>query len=52
VFGCVVAYAFEATITTQPFSNAPTTDLYWWSLLLIVAQPQPQVCKKQQFAAS
>ena len=50
VFGCVVASAFEATTTTQPFGNAPTTDLYWWALLLIVAQPQ--VYKKQLFAAS
>jgi hypothetical protein len=50
VFGFVVASAFEATTSTQPFGNAPTTNLYWWGLLLIVARPQ--VCKKQQFAAS
>ena len=50
VFGCVVASAFEATTATPPFGNAPTTDFYWWGLPLIVARPQ--VCKKQQFAAS
>jgi len=50
MFGCVVASAFEATTVTHPFGNAPTTDFYWWGLPLIVARPQ--VCKKQQFAAS
>jgi hypothetical protein len=50
VFGCVVASAFEATTATHPFGNAPTADFYWWGLPLIVARPQ--VCKKQQFAAS
>jgi len=50
VFGCVVASAFEATTVTHPFGNAPTADFYWWGLPLIVARPQ--VCKKQQFAAS
>jgi hypothetical protein len=50
VFGCVVASAFEATTATHPFDNAPTTDFYWWGLPLIVTRPQ--VCKKQQFAAS
>jgi len=50
VFGCVVASAFEVTTVTHPFGNAPTAYFYWWGLPLIVARPQ--VCKKQQFAAS
>jgi hypothetical protein len=50
VFGCVVASVFETTIAAHPFGNAPTADFYWWGLPLIVAPPQ--VCKKQQFAAS
>jgi len=50
VFGCVVASAFEATTATHLFGNVSTTDFYWWDLPLIVARPQ--VCKKQQFAAS
>jgi hypothetical protein len=50
VFGCVVASVFEATTATHLFGNALTANFYWWGLPLIVARPQ--VCKKQQFAAS
>jgi len=50
VFGCVIDFMFEATITIHPFDNILKAKFYWWDLLLIMARPQDY--KKQQFATS